>query len=247
MDIDEPTMDRQAATCACCRQPFEALFMDFCGHRIAQRFCEGCIASQRQLSASATSSSSSDAVSRAGKARWDAFCPRTYRTEQEGGETSLARLLERVTLHAEVMGHPYGPQGLILRGPTGSGKTRMMFRLLRSYLDANRRMTMRHLSAGEFDRQARDAAGQFRLSEWFDDLAKSDVLFVDDLGKGKWTEATAGQFWELVDSRSKHAKPIFLTTNCSGDTMAKAMRIASDISEPLLRRLRETCKVIVLT
>jgi DNA replication protein DnaC len=102
------------------------------------------------------------------------------------------------------------------------------------------------MSAGEFDRAARDAAGKFQLTEWFESLASSDVLFMDDLGKGKWTAATAGQFWELIDARSKEARPVFITTNCSGETLVRSLGLNKDVAEPLLRRLRESCKALVL-
>ena len=103
------------------------------------------------------------------------------------------------------------------------------------------------MSAGEFDRAARDAAGRFQLTEWFCRIAEADVLFIDDLGKGKWTAATAGQFWELIDARCKEARPIFFTTNCSGETLVQSLGLNKDIAEPLLRRLRESCKALVLT
>lgn len=168
-----------------------------------------------------------------------------YRNRLEGGPTDQARV-EALPSWPEISAHQLGPIGLILRGPTGAGKTRSMFRLLRRYHVSIPRPRIIAMTAGEFDRGARDAAGDFTLSKWFDRLARADVLFLDDVGKGKWTAATAGQFWELVDARTKDGRPIFMTTNLSGRTLVDHLGLGPDIGEPLLRRLRESCKVIVM-
>jgi len=121
-----------------------------------------------------------------------------------------------------------------------------MYRLFRAYFDKSPRPRLIAITSGQFDRQARDAAGTFTLSQWFDRLAKADALFIDDIGKGKWTPATSSQFWELVDDRTRNRKPIFLTTNLNGETLVASLGLDRDIAEPLLRRIRESCDVVVL-
>ena len=176
---------------------------------------------------------------------WARLCPLEFRSTLEGGPTSIARLESDQPSLPELLRHPLGPEGLILRGGTGAGKTRCMYRLLRSYHVLTPRPRIVAMTAGQFDREARDAAGTFTLSAWFDRLARADVVFIDDIGKGRWTPATSGQFWELVDDRTRNGRPLFLTTNTSGETLVQSLGLDRDIAEPLLRRLREHCRVIV--
>lgn len=176
---------------------------------------------------------------------WHEICPPLYRTTTEGGITEKSRV-ESLPEWPAIAAHKLGNKGLILRGNTGVCKSRAMFRLLRTYHDQDPRPSMVAVTAGEFDRQCRDAQGEFRLSAWFSRLASVKILFIDDLGKTKWTPSTSGQFWELVDARTKELKPLFITTNLSGDTLVEHMGLGDDIGQPLLRRLRENCVAITM-
>lgn len=176
---------------------------------------------------------------------WVEICPLAYRGTKDGGPTVEARI-EALPEWRELGEHPLGRVGLILRGKTGTCKSRAMFHLLRGYFFGHRKPSVVALTSGEFDRQCRDAAGTFKLSSWFATLEQASAVFIDDLGKTKWTPATAGQFWELVDARTKKLRPLFITTNLSGETLIEHLGVAKDVAEPLLRRLRENCKVIVM-
>lgn len=244
-------IEHQTATCEGCGITFEAAIArsPFDASRIIarQRRCEPCVSAFEARIADEERKARQEAARAQSEAVWESVCPKSYRTTDEGGLTDLETLAKSVPKLDEILSHPLGHRGLILRGDTGLGKTRAMYRLLRRYHESQPRPKIIAMSAGEFDRGARDAAGQFKLTEWFESLASSDALFIDDIGKGRWTPATAGQFWEIVDARSKAARPIFLTTNCSGDTLVRSIGLDKDIAEPLLRRLRENCKAIVLT
>lgn len=238
------------AICEDCRQTFEAAIArsPFDPNRIIarQRRCEPCVTAFEVRIADEARKARQEAARAQSEAVWERVCPKLYRTTDEGGLTDPMQLAKDVSKLYDIIGHPLGHRGLILRGDTGAGKTRAMYRLLRRYHDTFPRPSMVAMSAGEFDRSARDAAGRFQLTEWFSSLSESDVLFIDDIGKGKWTASTAGQFWEVVDARSKQGRPIFLTTNCSGETLVSSLGLNKDIAEPLLRRLRESCKALVL-
>jgi hypothetical protein len=176
---------------------------------------------------------------------WVEICPPAYRGTKDGGPTVEARI-EALPEWRELSEHRLGKVGLILRGRTGTYKSRAMFHLLRRYFFAEPKPSIVAVTSGEFDRQCRDAAGTFNLSSWFYSLESASIVFIDDLGKTKWTPATAGQFWELVDARTKKLRPIFITTNLSGETLIEHLGVAKDVAEPLLRRLRENCKVVVM-
>lgn len=226
---------------AICRSPFDSRRIF-----VRQRRCEACVTASEVRIADEDQKRRQDAILRESEAIWEIVCPKNYRSVEEGGITDCKKLENDVEPFQAIVSHPLCHRGLILRGGTGTGKTRSMYRLLRKYHDGKPRPKIVALSAGEFDRQCRDASGHFRLTEWFSNLAQADVLFIDDIGKGKWTAATAGQFWEITDDRTKNCRPIFITTNCSGETLVQSIGLSKDIAEPLLRRLRENCKVIVL-
>jgi DNA-directed RNA polymerase subunit beta' len=90
--------------------------------------------------------------------RWAALCPREFRTITEGGQTDVDRLTREFPKLSQVIAHDLSAgQGLIVRGKSGHGKTRSVWRLLRRAFDAGK--TIRALTSGDFDRQARDAGG----------------------------------------------------------------------------------------
>jgi len=245
----EDLIERQDATCHTCAKPFLSAVCrsPFSGGVLARQLhCDPCVEAEQVRVAATRASRRAEQAQGALEAAWAAICPESFRTRLEGGPHDAERFAREQPSLAEVLHHPLGTQGLILRGGTGAGKTRAMFRLLRGYFLQTPRPKIVALTAGQFDREARDAAGKFVLTDWFDRLAGADVLFIDDLGKGRWTPATAGQFWEIVDDRTKRQRPVFLTTNLNGDTLVQSIWLEKDIAEPLLRRLRESCKVIVM-
>lgn len=266
MTTDAQPIETEPRNCATCGQVFDRpIFRDPLDPsrilNIVAKHCPRCVEREKDRMAKATAVREHEEREAKLAAAWDRICPPKYRTPLEGGDTDVSILSASLyksfqpaptgerpppaPCFDEIVAHPFGAQGLILRGNTGVGKTRAMFRLLRVYFVSATRPRIVAMTAGEFDRQARDAAGNFTLSDWFQRLAGADVLFIDDLGKGRWTAATAAQFWEIVDDRTKHNRPIFLTTNCTGDTLVASIGLDKDISEPLLRRLRESCKLIV--
>ena len=241
--------DRVSAICGTCRVPFQAAV---CwspwvpGKVIAkQRHCDQCTAAESMRRQSEAQDARRERAERDLQYAWEKICPVEYRATDEGGQTSVARLDADQPALDDIIRHPLGPLGLILRGDTGTGKTRCMYRLLRAYHIQTPRPKIVAMTAGQFDREARDAAGTFTLSAWFSRLASADVLFIDDLGKGKWSEATSAQFWELVDDRTRNGRPLFITTNTSGETLVRTLGLQRDIAEPLLRRLREHCRAII--
>lgn len=248
MTATEP-LETQTRACGTCGKTFEA---PLCRNPFAPesvlavaRHCGPCVAAENERMAKSRDARDREAREARLAEAWGRICPLQHRTPLEGGTTDIDRLGRELPQLGEILDHPLGTQGLILRGRTGAGKTRAMFRLLRRYFVGAARPSIVAMSAGEFDRQARDAAGNFTLTEWFDRLAAVDCLFIDDIGKGKWTPATSGWFWELVDARTKHQRPLFLTTNFSGQQLVSVLKLDGDTAAPLLRRLRENCKVIV--
>ncbi len=246
----ETPIEREPAHCRTCGKPFLSAV---CRHPLdaskvlaRQLHCDPCVEAEKDRQAKAAEARRIEHEEAQLRAAWDAICPEEFRTRFEGGNTDLERLEREQPMVAKILTHPLGAQGLILRGATGAAKTRCMYRLLRAYFLTKPRPSIIAMSAGRFDREARDAAGNFTLSKWFKRLASADVLFLDDIGKGKWGPGTAGQLWELIDDRCANGRPVFLTTNFTGDKLVEVLGLDGDTAAPLLRRLREHCQVIVL-
>lgn len=243
-------MHRSPATCESCGVSFMAAVVfspfDSTKELFKQRRCNLCIETHNKCAANEAEYARQSILKRQTDVEWGNLCPIEFRTISEGGQTDADRLGMENSQLGKITSHPLGERGLIIRGGTGAGKTRAMYRLFRAYFDKSPRPRLIAITSGQFDRQARDAAGTFTLSQWFDRLAKTDALFIDDIGKGKWTPATSSQFWELVDDRTRNRKPIFLTTNLNGETLVASLGLDRDIAEPLLRRIRENCDVIVM-
>ena len=214
-------------TCIECKRPFNAKPMRLFDRLILPSACEAC--------ADRRDSRVFD---------WMNLCPYEFRLckAEGGGNTSLERMDTERPQWRKILDWKFGHHGLLVRGETGHCKTRAMWRLLRRLFDERRKIVA--LTSAGFDRECRDAGGNFTLSEWFKRLAEVDLLFLDDVGKGKWTEATEAQIFDLIDERTRNGRPILATTNDTGETLAA--RLSDDRGAPLVRRLRDYCETLVL-
>ena len=87
----------------------------------------------------------------------------------------------------------------------------------------------------EKDNDARDMIGRAHRAE---------ILFIDDIGKEKYTERVESEFYDLIETRTAHMRPIIWTANANGVGLAAMM--SPDRGEPILRRLREFTEIITL-
>lgn len=230
--------------CRVCREEFMAKTFMIMSARLTQTVCAKC-GDEMELAAQDRERRrvERDAQDRE-KAReraWADLCPVEFRLATEsGGKTEIARLELRQPKLKELLAWS-GNRGLIIRGVTGTCKTRSVWRLARRLWNERRSYTV--LTSGAFERQFRDAAGHYRLSDWFDLLHGMDVLILDDLGKTPWSPATEAQWFDLVDARTRDDRPIIVTTNDTGDTLAA--RMAPERADALIRRLRDYCDQMV--
>lgn len=240
-------LERTESVCPGCLQKFSAAILrsPFNGRVLFQaRYCDPCILAKRAHEHQREWDAQQAERERARREAWDALCPVEFRCTTEGGRTQTQRLLGEWPMLQQVIDHDLSTQGLIVRGKSGCGKTRATWRMLRRSFESGKRI--KAVASGEFDRQARDAGGKFTLTEWVERMIAADVLFIDDLGKAPWTPATVGIWFDILDGRYRHGRPIVITTNLDGASLVKQLRIGPDIGEPMLRRMRETTKQIVI-
>jgi DNA replication protein DnaC len=174
---------------------------------------------------------------------WLAICPYEFRlAKTEGGPTSLSRMDKDVPLWRKVLDWKFPThRGLIIRGQSGRCKTRCMWRLIRRVFEERHKIIA--LTAGQFERQCRDAAGNYTLTSWFNKIASVDVLFLDDIGKANWSANTEANIFDLIDERTREGRPILATLNDSAEELAS--RLSPGRGVPLVRRLCDYCETLV--
>lgn len=240
----EPMEFWQDAICRQCQGPFKAFATEHLFKKgkpwVFTVICARCSAENRAKEEAEENRRKEDESLR----KWKELCPQLYRITEEHGDTDESKLMSSNPIFAEILTRKYGRKGLLMRGDSGKCKTRIMWRLMRRYFDMGR--SIRAFTAGSFERACRDAAGKFHLTEWFEDLAGVDCLFLDDLGKAPWSQTTTSTFFDILEARSSTRRPMFVTTNLSGDTLLQQLKLEKDIGEPMLRRLREFCELVVV-
>lgn len=171
-------------------------------------------------------------------ARFRNLCPPLYQ------QTDPARLPPDKL--AAVTAWKYGPKGLLLVGPTGTGKTRCAWLLVRRLFLEERRRVMYFDGIG-WGISVAQAYGEPDTTErWLDRLCRADVLFFDDLFKAKMTEAQEQALYGVFERRAAWLRPVIATMNSTGDMILARMTDngRADRGEPLLRRMREFCEVV---
>ena len=172
------------------------------------------------------------------EAAWNALCPPAYRDTDPSHPDLNRRLLDGLLRY-----QPRG-RGIGLYGPTGRGKTRMMYLLLRKlhfagyrvYACSARRLSHSFALQWGDDREADHARHIVR------ECYSAEILFLDDVGKQRFTAAAEAEFYDLVETRTSHLRPILWTANATGPALAAMM--SPDRGIPIVRRLEEFCEVL---
>ena len=165
--------------------------------------------------------------------RWSQVCPPLFR------DTDPNKLpLPDIYSHAMQWD---AAGGLLLKGPTGTGKTRTAYQILKHLLYQDKRVMAYDFI--QFGVEATEAAYETRLSSWLTPLLSVDALLLDDLGKNAITKRVAESLFKVVSHRMEHNLATIITCNLNGGQLMKML--PPDMGPALLRRLREYCEVVV--
>jgi hypothetical protein len=169
---------------------------------------------------------------------WEDICPPSMRATDP-------HKLPRPHLLQKVLSWTYGPKGLLLHGPTGTGKSRCAWRLLEREHNAGRRIAVVDSFSLSTELPAKFTVSCAAAEAWLARLVNVDLLLLDDVFKARLTDRAEESVFSVIDRRMNHGRPIIATTNDTGASLAD--RLTPDRAEPLLRRLREACTAISFT
>ncbi len=164
---------------------------------------------------------------------WDKVCPKLY--QQSDRECLPPQIVQPSDSWR------FGPQGLGFIGQSGKGKTRSMFLLLRRMIiDEGRKV--QYVTTTKFSMEV--AAKGFEVGPYIESLCTVELLFLDDLGKGRLSDAVQAHLFHIVETRTANELPILFTSNAASKELAAML--SEDRAAPLLRRLNEFCEIIKL-
>lgn len=164
---------------------------------------------------------------------WADNCPESYKL------TEYARLPDQQSARA-VSDWKYGPKGLLLVGPSRTGKTRSAWLAIQ---DAGKEgHTCRAFDGLSWFIGVSLAFGTLETADdFFDAVCSVDLLFLDDIFRGRMTEAQDVGLWGVIERRMAAGLPCIVTTNATGQTLID--RCGAQVL-PIIERIRECCIVI---
>jgi len=165
-------------------------------------------------------------------ATWEKTIPAKYR------DTSTTHPDFHTRLWETVKGQDILRQSIGFIGPAGRCKTRVLALLARRAIAADHPIgwcpatAFQWAAQREFDQE--DGADARR---WMRTWHESRILFLDDLGKHRWTEAVESAFFALIEARTSNNLPTHWSLNpLPGDDISPES-LAADCSGILSRAL----------
>jgi hypothetical protein len=177
--------------------------------------------------------------------RWERICPDEYqRTDVNRLKDELGHRGYDTTWLEPALAWQYGPRGLLVAGPTGAGKSRIMWMLLRRLIDREQR-SFAWLNAVRFRSGLQAAARDGATDSFVLRLAGVQVFYWDDLGQTHLTGAASEMLLHIVEERTAGRRPILATTQYSAEQLEVQFERA-EMGQAIRRRLNEFCSVLVV-
>jgi DNA replication protein DnaC len=221
----------KSTECLSCRNRFEYEPFEYLGREMpAPKMCQTC--SDSHTSAEKRREELSEA-----QARFVEVCPPLYQN------TDISRLPERFQI--VVAKWEYNPIGIGFTGKPGIGKTRAAYMIIQKCAHSGRTVAavtstrLNGLGVAQFSMEAQEQAqalGELRR------IHETDLLLLDDIGKGKMTERAEMELYDLLEHRTSHQLPTIWTSNSGSDVLVNSM--SKDRGPAILRRLAEFSEVI---
>ncbi len=232
-------MDTKTYTCTDCGGQFaaEPVINPFTGKELlALALCESCLKKRDDAESDAKKATRQKATQDA----WEAICPPLYR-QTDPKDTGLSRCVRE----ALIAWKPTDSRGLGIIGRTGTGKTRLTFlKLQELHFEGVPIMatTAKRMERHIFDCYSDEKFVKQDARSIVDRARAIAVLFIDDVGKEKFTERVSGEFYDLIESRTANLLPTLWTANAAANDLVS--RMGGEYGEPTVRRLIEFSTII---
>jgi DNA replication protein DnaC len=143
---------------------------------------------------------------------------------------------------------PAHTPSLLLLGPTGTGKTYLAYAALKAAAAAVRpnragiwlAPRWQALTYADLCASMRPRGRDYEPEQVLKGYLETDLLFIDDLGAGKVSEAVEEVTYRLINGRYNDMRPSIFTTNLDLPSLRDA------IGDRVASRLSESCERIVL-
>jgi DNA replication protein DnaC len=146
------------------------------------------------------------------------------------------------------------PEGLLLLGATGRGKTHLAYGLIRMLIAAQcghlyRRVgviggsvptLLSELRPGKQTKIKYTSDGEYYEIDHMQNYKSVSLLFLDDLGAEKASDWTSETLYQIIDHRYNHMLPVIVASNLPPADLAKS------IGDRLASRLTEMCQTVVI-
>lgn len=106
------------------------------------------------------------------------------------------------------------PSPLVLHGPVGVGKTRLLEGICEGFAKKQADLRIQFLSAEEFTNRFLQAMQQKKLAAFRQQFRSCDALVVDDIGFLAKKQATQEEFLHTLDALQAEHRPIVLSSDC---------------------------------
>lgn len=223
---DRPT--HKSVTCPQCAAPFERAIVWFDGREImADRGCLCDTCEERRAAAVAAASAEERHLE-----LWKARAPEDYHR--------AATTHVQPALHPALAWRPSAAsRRLGLWGPPGTGKSMAAALIVRAAGVPFRWISGFSARAAYNTSVTGDGEARKRATTTWLRLLEADLLVLDDVDKGNFTEAWASALYDILEARNGNCLPTIWTANHGPDAMSRKMAKCGDhdLADSIERRL----------
>ena len=225
--MDVVTKQQDLLPCRCCGRQFTSTTVPVTigGRSIVLRptVCDACadVATLQPASAGPRS-------------EWQRLCPPRY--QRDLPDEFLVRSWVKGVLRWQ-----YGAEGLLVVGETGTGKTWVMWWLLRRLLEERRSVVT--LDAVTYRSSLTSAARQGDAAGYARRLVLADVLYWDDFGQTHLSGAASEMLLHVIEHRTSHERPLLLTSQYSGCALESQFE-RQQMGTAVRRRINDFCRIV---